>query len=297
MPSANDAFINNSSKAQIFARWAVANALTMGAGTGEDGAVIIDGSAGASGGALSVGPCSGCDGTSIEGSIYIGREGNGAMDITNGGLVYSTGFAYIAPLAGSSGTVTVDGAGSAWNLTDEGKLLIGAPSFGSDGGTALLNVINGANIIITNSFAGANSVTVGTSGTLTGNGTLTVNGDGPNASRRVSVSGTLAPRGTFTINGTLAVNSLSSTECGVTPEAADRVNVSGIVNLGGRLSVTMEGTFTPAVTRYTLLYAGGGRHVNFPTFNSVSIKYPNQFFTPHITYDGDYVYLDLDFTE
>jgi T5SS/PEP-CTERM-associated repeat protein len=61
------------------------------------------------------------------------------MSITNGGLVSSEGFAYIAPLAGASGVVTVDGANSTWALYNTGKLLIGTDVGASgNGGTALL---------------------------------------------------------------------------------------------------------------------------------------------------------------
>jgi hypothetical protein len=77
------------------------------------------------------------------------------------------------------------------------------------------------------------------------------------------------------------------------------VNVSFVAYLGGRLSVNMEGTFLPTgVNRYVLLYAAQGRAPTRPEFESVSIKYPtDQNFTPRITYEGNYVYLDLDFTQ
>jgi hypothetical protein len=69
--------------------------------------------------------------------------------------------------------------------------------------------------------------------------------------------------------------------------------------MGGRLLVVMDGTFLPTgTTRFTLLYAAGGRNFQRDRFATVSIKYPvDQNFTPRITYQGNYVYLDLDFTQ
>jgi hypothetical protein len=112
------------------------------------------------------------------------------------------------------------------------------------------------------------------------------------------VKGTLAPSGTLTIVGNLALNSTATTLCNVTPGAADMVTVSETATVGGRLSVTMSGTFTSFNTRYTLFKVHGTLTGTFS--NGVSIKYPtDQGFTPQITYDydGNHVYLDLIFNE
>ena len=297
-----DAFVNNGNKVSIDSPGATARSPTLGAAVGDSGTLLVDGSAGPNlGGSLDVGPCFNCEGTSVEGTLYIGRGGSGEMTITNGGVVESERFAYIAPenggrLAPSSGVVTVDGANSVWAISGtSAKLSIGADGFSNNGGTALLTVTNGGSVIVNNGAVTTVPVVVGTSGTLTGNGTVTINANGI-ASRVVAVNGTLAPTGTLTLNSHLSLNEPATTVCNVTPSAADRVNVSLVAYLRGRLSVNMQGTFTPAVTRYTLLYAAGGRYFEAAQFTSVSINYPTrQNFTPRITYEGNYVYLDLDF--
>lgn len=139
------------------------------------------------------------------------------MSITNGGLVSSEGFAYIAPLAGASGVVTVDGANSTWALYNTGKLLIGTDVGASgNGGTALLQATNGGTVIVNNDALTSNGVVVGTSGTVTGNGTVTINATSI-ASRLMNVHGTLAPTGTLTLHSYLSLNSDATTVCNVTP--------------------------------------------------------------------------------
>jgi len=136
---------------------------------------------------------------------------------------------------------------------------------------------------------------VALSGTLTGNGTITTV-----VEPTVDVFGTLAPSsGTLSIGGSaytsnLKLENFATTACNVTPQAADNVAISGTAALGGRLSVTMTGTFTSCgTTQYTLLHAAGGLN---GTFGSQSIKYPtNQGFTPNISYDANHVYLNLVF--
>ena len=302
--TSTDAFINNGRTAKVEGFQATAGSPTLGTNVPESGNVTVDGT---NGGFLSVGPCSACNAASAAGSIYVGNGGGGTLTITNGGTVVSDGYAYIALLGdgvaggvNSNGAVTVDGAGSTWTLGGTlPRLFIGGSNSGNlEGGTALLSVTNGG-VVTVNSppMAGAFAISVGISGTVTGNGTITANGASLN-SRRVIVNGTLAPTGTLHLNGNLVLVSRATMLCSVTPGAADRVDVSETATLGGRLSVMMGGTFTPGVTRYALLYAGGGRDPNAPQFSSTSIKYPtDQGFTPHITYDGNYVYLDLVFEQ
>jgi hypothetical protein len=125
------------------------------------------------------------------------------------------------------------------------------------------------------------------SGTLTGNSTVTT-------TNGTTVDGTLSRSvGTLTIGGDLGLTSSATTQYNVTPQdvpTTPQVSVSGTVTLGGRLSVTMTGTFTPG-TQYTLLHASVARN---GTFGSQSITYPtNQCFTPVITSDAHNVYLNL----
>jgi T5SS/PEP-CTERM-associated repeat protein len=305
--TSTDASINNGTTAVVDKQWAVARKLTLGAATGDSGPLLVDGT-GAFDGVLTVGPCSICDGTVVEGSFYVGREGEGSVSIVNGGVVYSKGYAYIAPEVGASGTVTVDGADSTWQVgsTDNqayyGKLLVGADQGSPDGGTAILSVTNGGSVIVTNGFASSTGVTVGSSGTLTGNGSLTVSA-GSFVSRLTNVFGTLAPSGgTLQLNGNLSLSSGALTLCTVTPSVVDRIDVlgtgtTGAVSLDGRLTVIVNGTLTPGPNcslRITLLHADGGRGSTL--FNSVSVvNTGSQKFNSQISYDANNVYLDLTF--
>jgi len=160
-----------------------------------------------------------------------------------------------------------------------------------NGGTALLSITSGGTVQVYNNNT-EYSVTVGSSGTLTGNGTITTPSE-----PTVDVFGTLAPSsGTLSIGGgaytsNLKLESSATTACNVVPQAADNVAISGTATLGGRLSVTMTGTFTCGTT-YTLLTASGGRGTT--KFQSYSITFPpGQNFSPQITYDTNHVYLYL----
>lgn len=165
-----DAFVNNGGTPKINGFQARAQTLTLGAAESESGSLEVDGT---DGGFLAVGPCGFCDGSSPEGSLYVGRGGSGTFSITNGGIVTSPGFAYIA-LEGdgtpgsvsSNGSVTVDGANSTWTVNG-GRLFVGGNSGGTPGGTALLSVTNGGEVIVNNQFAAVPAgLPVGISGTL-----------------------------------------------------------------------------------------------------------------------------------
>lgn len=271
--NSTDAFINNGGNPKLDGFQATARSLKLGANVSDSGSLAVTGA----NGFLSVGPCSGCNGSSSEGSIYVGDGGSGTLSITNGGKVISDGYAYIALLGGdvvnSNGAVTVDGVGSSWTLNGQlPRLFIGGNNTNTlEGGTALLRVTNGGTVIV-NSLNNDVLIpfNVGISGTLTGNGTITANGRATLQSRLVNVRGTLAPEGTFHINGNLALANTATMLCNITPDAADNADVSGQAIVGGYLSVTMDGVFTRAITRYTLLNAGGGRTFTFS--RGVSIK-------------------------
>jgi hypothetical protein len=198
----------------------------------------------------------------------------------------------------------VDGANangnSTWHIGDlftaHSVFFVGGNENGN-GGTALLSITNGGTVIVQNN-GGDHSVTVGPSGTVTGNGTLTTPTE-----PTVDVKGTLAPSGTLSIGGSVYTSNLilengAMTACNVTPQAADNVAISGTAALGGRLSVTMTGTFPRNITRFTLLHSSRTLTGTFGT--GVSITYPpNEGFVPKITYDyvGNNVFLDLVFNQ
>ena len=237
--SSTSACINDGGTAQINSSdgTAFAYTLTLGNASTETGTVVIDG------GQLD---------TSWD--VYVGNQGTGTLNITDGGSLYSIDNAYIAASgssAASKGSVSVKGSGSYWQIGNVDW--VSARLFVSDGGTALLSITDGGTVEVYNNSSDA-SVNVGGSGTLTGNGTITTI-----VEPTVAIYGTLAPSGgTLTIGASgdtsnLILESVAATECNVTPSAADNVAISGTATLSGRLSVTMTGTFTNGTTQYTLL--------------------------------------------
>ncbi len=304
-----DAFINNGGRAEINHSGATARTLTLGEAPGNAGTVSVDG---LNGGSLSVGsgPRPSSQPAAIpsdEGAIYVGYGGRGTLSITNSGTVSSES-GFIAALANdptvrqSNGAVTVDGGGSVWQIGGENdfRLFVGGASTQTstfvDGGTALLSVTNSGAVQVDNYTQYVTSFIVGRSGTFTGGGSLTLNT--PNFfSSLAQVRGTLAPSVGLKIYGNLRLFDQATTVCNVKPQVADRVEVIGVARLGARLQVTLDGTFTPAVTRYTLLHASGGIDPQFATFPNESIIYKPNNFTPRISYDAYNVYLDLDFLQ
>ncbi len=259
--SSKNADINNGGTADINSTGAAACLLTLGFEPSESGKVSV------AGGSLTV-----------ANEVEVGGHGKGSLTVTNGGRV-SSGVLTIAALQNadspSSGTLSVDGG----TFTITGRCDVGGDN-NNPGGIALLTVANGGTVTVT-----AGYLRVYGSGTLTGNGTVS-------ASSETRIDGTLDPSGTLSIagSGDLNLQSGATTLCNVVPTAADNVHVAAAATLGGRLSVTMTGTFTPGA-RYTLLHCDGPRN---GTFGSQSINYPtNQCFTPVITYDAHNAYLDL----
>ena len=98
--------------------------------------------------------------------LFVGEFGQGALNITNGGKVNSPTSYIGGDSTGSSGTVTVDGAGSTW--TSSGQLYVGF------NGSGTLKVTKGGSISTSATCLGDNR---GSSGTVTvdGNGSTWTN--------------------------------------------------------------------------------------------------------------------------
>jgi outer membrane autotransporter protein len=93
------------------------------------------------------------------GSLAVGESGTGTLNITNGGTVTVNGsFARIAEQATSTGTVTVDGAGSTWRLANELDV--------ARAGTGTLTIQNGGIVNMTGSDRVSIGVLAGSNGTL-----------------------------------------------------------------------------------------------------------------------------------
>jgi T5SS/PEP-CTERM-associated repeat protein len=269
--STTDAFINNGGTAQIFTDIkALALSLTLGQNAGDSGTVSVSP------------PHAGLD---VGGTIFVGYRGSGTLLINNPGGVTSAAASIASLTTGplvSNGVVRVDGTSSTWTIS--GGLYVGGTNT-SAGGTGLLTVTNGARVTAAGGSPGRNVLHVYPSGTLTGNATVSTT-DG------TTVEGTISRTvGTLTITGDLSLTSTAAAQFSVTPQDLNtvEVSVSGTATLGGRVSVTMTGTFTPG-TQFTLLHAG----VRIGTFGSQSINFPTgQGFTPVIRYDANNVYLYL----
>lgn len=98
--------------------------------------------------------------------INVGNYGSGSLSVTNGGVVSGSGGIHVGYYMGSTGTVTVDGAGSQLNT----GLSVG------QFGTGVARIVNGGSVH-------SQSVTVGASGSIsgwtpTGPGILLVDGSG-----------------------------------------------------------------------------------------------------------------------
>jgi T5SS/PEP-CTERM-associated repeat protein len=92
--------------------------------------------------------------------LYVGLLGNGNLNITNGGTVTTGSSAVLGVFTGSTGTVTVDGTGSAWTVNN--TLGIGTA------GTGVLNIANDGAVTV------SGTTTLGTLGTINlSGGTLT----------------------------------------------------------------------------------------------------------------------------
>lgn len=88
------------------------------------------------------------------GAISVGVSTSGALTIQNGSRLTSTGSTRLAIVAGSTGTVTVTGPGSQWNVPI-------ATFYVGFSGTGILNIENGGQVT-----TGANTVLGGSAGPL-----------------------------------------------------------------------------------------------------------------------------------
>ena len=275
-----DAHINNGGQAQIQGgpNHAAAYSLTLGDSQGDSGSLVIDTDHSA---VLDLsGEC--------RGNIYIGYGGSGTLTIKDDGYIRSR-YGYVAALQNSSGNVTVQGNHTTWYLYDVyddpeclgAGLFIGATANSNSGGTATVNVSDGAFISVHNHDQGAAyAVKVGVSGTLTGNATLEMVGP-TGGSITAKVYGTLAPGKSLTIDGNLDLTSptnSANTVCHVNPQATpqpnDKVYVTsttggGTALLGGRLTVVGSGTFTAGMS-FTLLHAETQRIGTFFSWSFIS---------------------------
>jgi len=193
-------------------------------------------------------------------SLVIGRDdtngitpSNGTMTISDGAQVSfpTTGTGSVGHSPGSTGTLTVTGAGS---RLDMGAFLGVGRSFNDDpGGTGILNVTAGG-------VVKATAVHIGTSGTVSGNGTI----DGT-----VTNDGTIMPGtspGTLDISGELVLSDSSVLVMeigGTAPGQYDVLAIGGQLLADGTLRVVRSGTFAPSVGDFFDILTFASRSGNF----------------------------------
>ncbi len=185
------------------AAWANSATLTVGAG-GTGTLTILEGNTVSSTDGI-VGMAVGAVGTVVvdgklglvssnwtnSGNLTVGESGTGTLLVTNGGMVFNVD-ASLGVNAGSTGTATVDGAGSTWTST--GDLYVGDAGHGtltvSNGGTVVSDGVHIAgaagsvgHVMVTgagSSLTGVTGIKVGESGTgtlaISAGGQLTSNG-------------------------------------------------------------------------------------------------------------------------
>ncbi|HEV8291420.1 MAG TPA: hypothetical protein VGP94_05835, partial [Tepidisphaeraceae bacterium] len=172
----------------------------------------------------------------VAGVIEVGRDVNGSLDISNGGLVTSAG-GTIGTLASATGTASIVGSSSRWNISGNLDLAVN--------GAGALDVSSAGILTAANGFVGR-----GPSGT----GTAAISGIGSQLTLGDSLyigGDSFAPQG----NGTVSVAS------GATVSATNQIKVwatgtldlnlgnvsSGLVNLQGGL-ISGNGTLASPVS-------------------------------------------------
>ena len=206
------------------------------------------------------------------GGTTVGRQGTGVINITNGGRLVAEGGlvfpgqdrAVIARLAGSSGTVNVDGASSRWDVND---LFIGldvdsSGTVNGTGGTGALNVTNNAFVDadgdITNGASG--TINVSDNAALFANNIVnqsggTIAGGGGTIFSNIDNAGTIGPgnsAGLMSVIGNVTMEAGSTMEIelggtvfdtGIGTIEYDRLDVAGTGLGGGTFDVDSAAMF------------------------------------------------------
>ncbi|HVM61336.1 MAG TPA: PEP-CTERM sorting domain-containing protein [Verrucomicrobiae bacterium] len=229
------------------------------------------------------------------GETIWGNGGSGnSLIVTNGGQLSNGSAAgtYWEIGRGNSANnnnVTVDGAGSVWDIG--GHTLTVGGTFGATTNNVLRLanggvVQNGAIVVggggnnaleMANGIANVNSVTVNGGQILRGSGTLNVNGGAGNVTENGTLSpslnsqvGILTDNGSMTLGGTYQCNVF-----GMGSETEDVVNVTGLLTLSGTLSVNAVSLDESAyvIADYGTLSGTFGNVVGVPAGYSVDYNY------------------------
>ncbi|MHC4716722.1 MAG: hypothetical protein ACYS5V_07120, partial [Planctomycetota bacterium] len=169
--------------------------------------------------------------------LWVGRDGDGTLNITGGGAVSSDSHAFIGYGPVSTGAVTLDGAGSTWtnsslyigcygsgtlSITGGGAVSSSSGYIGRESGSTGEVTVDGAGSLLRST----NHLYVGDSGSgtlsITGGGTVTVGPSTSVASNPGSSGAIHFDDGTLTTGGLV---------CG-----ADDLTGTGTINTGGLVS-------------------------------------------------------------
>ena len=179
-------------------------------------------------------------------TLYVGKGQTGALHITSGGVATGTSGVRVGNDAGSSGTVTINGANST---------LFANSLFVGDRGAGVVTLTDGG------AFQGATAVlTVGNA--PTGNGTVNIQSGSLFNIGAISMGLNAGSNGTINVTGTnsmLTLNSPFGALVGDAGIASMNVSNGGRVNLTGLLTVgqTAGGSGTVTVDGATSSVAGG----------------------------------------
>jgi len=252
-------------------------------------------------------------------ALFVGYGGNGALTISDDGMVDVDGTMTIARNTGSTGTLNI-GAASGSAAVAAGTLSAATVRFGDGTGTINFNhtetdydfaaVIAGAGTI--NQIAGVTKLTADSSGfagtTNVAGGTLSVNnalggainmnggrlgGSGTLGDVTIASGGTLAPGNSI---GTLNVASATFNAGSVYEVEVNSAGQSDLIDSTG--TATLNGGIVRVVpfpdfaldTQYTILTAAGGI-VGGGTFDNVELN--SLFLTPTLAYGANDVFLTI----
>ncbi|OAI57445.1 hypothetical protein AYO49_01940 [Verrucomicrobiaceae bacterium SCGC AG-212-N21] len=257
--SAIDASINNGGTAQVLAAGGAVRLLTLGASAGQSGTLQV------SGGTLTT-----------SSSMAVGDFGTGTLTVSNGGVLTS-GITGIGNNAGSTGTLTVTGANSRWNVN-------GLFDVGSSG-NGTLNVTEGGTVSaparimsVGNDTTSAVGLVVITGNTLATSLTVGASniGNVVTSSGRVEVHGALASYAGGSINvgvngpGTLIMDTgATGTASGISMGVNATLGATGTFTLNNAtmaasatVSVGISNTATMTLSNGAVLTSSAGRVAN-----------------------------------
>ena len=226
--------------------------------------------------------------TTIEsGVVVLGAPGalpaGTPVTLTTGATLDLNGnTATLGKLEGTGGSIALTGASltvnQSSNTTFSGALTGTGGLVKSGGGQLILSgtqaftgptTINDGDLKINGSAAGSTFTVTG--GTLSGTGTV-----GP---LTVGSGGTLSPGsspGLLVVNGSLSLSGVTSMELAGTARGAggyDAVDVSGAINFGGTLTVSLINGYSPTGGEtFSLFSWGGGATSTFGTVNLPSLS-------------------------